>query len=383
MTERAGQARLPLYQAVKAELVRAIAAGEYTPGEPFVTQREICERFNVSNATAVRALNDLVVDGLLVRRRGRGTFVADASRPGHSAEGDSRSIMCAISLLHDQSPHTTRLIRGVETVCAELGYRMFLTDTKGDPAREEQALVTAARGGVSGVVLYSVQGTELRAALTGLLRRGVPTVMVDRYRQEVAVDAVVADDFAVGYELTERLIAAGHTEIAVLWEETDSTSVRDRLAGHLQALRQRGIQPRPELSVLLPYLGRSDQERDAALRSLLHRAAPATAIMCGNGYVLAAVIHDLSALGVPVPDGMELACMDDAGQLGLSALTLASAVLPSEEIGRRAMRILADRLADPEQHVEPQHVVLPIAISTRDDATGRLRLATQSGLRPL
>lgn len=372
MGEQAGQTRIPLYQMVKTELVRAIAAGEYTSGEPFITQREIRERFDVSNATAIKALNDLVVEGLLVRHRGKGTFVAESATSTREATTD-QSILCVLSLLHDQSPHTARLIRGVENVCAERGYRMFLTDTQGDTAREEQALLRAGRDGVSGVILYPAQGSTPRPAVAGLKRLGIPTVMVDRYRQDAAVDAVVADDFAVGFELTDRLISVGHTDIAVLWEETDSTSVRDRLTGHLQALRQRDVRVRPELSVLQPYLDQPTPRRLAMLRALRERSAPATVIVCSNAYVLATAIRDLTAIGTAIPDDVELACMDDPGPLGVPSLTLASAVLPSEEMGQRAMQILADRLDEPERPLEVQHVVLPISIRLRDDAAGHLR----------
>ena len=72
----------PLYQRVKRELVAAIESGEYPPDVPFVTQRKICERFGVSHATAVRALNDLVTEGYVIRRRGQGTFVAPRTAVG-------------------------------------------------------------------------------------------------------------------------------------------------------------------------------------------------------------------------------------------------------------------------------------------------------------
>ena len=64
--------------------------------------------------------------------------------------------------------------------------------------------------------------------------------MVDRYRPDLATDAVIADNLAAGHDLTAALIGAGHQPIATLWDETDVTSVRDRLAGHIQALREPG-----------------------------------------------------------------------------------------------------------------------------------------------
>ena len=58
---------------VKQELLESIARGEFSRDEPFITQREIVDRFGVSTTTAIRALNELVADGVVVRRRGRGT----------------------------------------------------------------------------------------------------------------------------------------------------------------------------------------------------------------------------------------------------------------------------------------------------------------------
>ncbi len=72
-----------LFAWVKQELLESIARGEFSRDEPFITQREIVERFGVSTTTAIRALNELVTDGIVVRRRGRGTFVAE--RPARGA----------------------------------------------------------------------------------------------------------------------------------------------------------------------------------------------------------------------------------------------------------------------------------------------------------
>jgi GntR family transcriptional regulator, arabinose operon transcriptional repressor len=80
MTVDRGAGRIPLYEQVTQALAQDLSSDDtYTPGSRFLTEREVCERFSVSTTTAVRALNALVADGLLVRRQGSGTFVADRS----------------------------------------------------------------------------------------------------------------------------------------------------------------------------------------------------------------------------------------------------------------------------------------------------------------
>ncbi len=68
-------AKEPIYQQLNSHLRRMITAGEIPIGGKFPTERQICDRFGVSRATANKALLNLVSDGLLEFRKGIGTFV--------------------------------------------------------------------------------------------------------------------------------------------------------------------------------------------------------------------------------------------------------------------------------------------------------------------
>jgi GntR family transcriptional regulator of arabinose operon len=361
----------PLYQRVKRELVAAIESGEYPPDVPFVTQRKVCERFGVSHATAVRALNDLVAEGYVTRRRGRGTFVA----PRRPSIGDG-SVACVLQF---HGPHVSGLLAGIESVCDKLGYRLYLNHCDGDAEREDRVLLDALDHGVSGIIAYPAQGSAASRGYPEALRRGVPLVLVDRYRPDIATDAVLADNFAAGRDLTEELIACGHSVIATLWDETDVTSVRDRLAGHVEALRRHGLPIRPDLSVLRPYLSLPEGERRAALSELLRGPRPPTVLMCANGYTLASAAQDLVALGLDIPGDVDLAGMDDAGPFDVLPLTVAAVSLPSREMGERAMSLLHQRTGFPAGVlVSPlERIVLPVTITARRSSPGHLRVISK------
>jgi LacI family transcriptional regulator len=367
--DESGDAALPLYQQVKRALLAEIAAGDYAPGRPFVTQREICERFNVSHATAVRALSDLANEGYVIRRRGQGTFVAE--QPPTGPARPDRTIAC---VLQRQGPHVGQILAGVEEVCAELGYRLFLNHCDDRPAREERALLNALAHNVDGIIVYPTEGTAVLEPYLRASRARVPLVMVDRFRPDLATDAVVADNLAAGRELTSALINAGHRRIATLWEETEVSSVRDRLAGHVEALRAHDIPVRPDLTVLRHYRSQPEADRRALLRGLLGGSEPPTVLLCANGYVLATAAADLLALGYEIPGDIDLAGMDDAGPFDVLPLTAASISLPSREMGRRSMTMLHQRITDPGGAAGPELVVLPVRVQTRDASLGHLRV---------
>lgn len=66
----------PLYQQIKALITQSLQAGEWKPGEIIPSEVELAARYKVSQGTVRKAIDELAADNLLVRRQGRGTFVA-------------------------------------------------------------------------------------------------------------------------------------------------------------------------------------------------------------------------------------------------------------------------------------------------------------------
>jgi GntR family transcriptional regulator len=64
---------LPLWAQLEADLRRRLAAGAFDARFP--TDRELVESYEVSRNTAREAVDRLCAEGLLERRRGRGTFI--------------------------------------------------------------------------------------------------------------------------------------------------------------------------------------------------------------------------------------------------------------------------------------------------------------------
>lgn len=71
----------PLYRQIRERLVEALQAGEWRPGEAIPSETELAVRFGVSQGTVRKAVDALSAEHLLVRRQGRGTFVASHQEP--------------------------------------------------------------------------------------------------------------------------------------------------------------------------------------------------------------------------------------------------------------------------------------------------------------
>ena len=66
----------PLYQQIKALITQSLQSGEWKPGELIPSEVELAYRFKVSQGTVRKAIDELSAENLVVRRQGKGTFVA-------------------------------------------------------------------------------------------------------------------------------------------------------------------------------------------------------------------------------------------------------------------------------------------------------------------
>ena len=81
---RASPSFRPLYLQIRDLLVERLDAAEWRPGDAIPSELELAARFDVSLGTVRKAIEALAADNLLVRRQGKGTFVATHTEERHS-----------------------------------------------------------------------------------------------------------------------------------------------------------------------------------------------------------------------------------------------------------------------------------------------------------
>ena len=77
------QGPIPYYHQVEQALKLALKKGEWKVGEFIPSERELSEKFSVSRITTRKALDNLILEGLLSKIKGRGTFVREPKIVGH------------------------------------------------------------------------------------------------------------------------------------------------------------------------------------------------------------------------------------------------------------------------------------------------------------
>jgi GntR family transcriptional regulator len=88
----------PAYQRVADDLRRAITTGTYHPGDQLPTLAELTARYGIAVMTARDAIRQLVTEGLVISRQGKGAYVLRQPHPD-----DSITLSELLDLLHQVS----------------------------------------------------------------------------------------------------------------------------------------------------------------------------------------------------------------------------------------------------------------------------------------
>jgi LacI family transcriptional regulator len=190
------------------------------------------------------------------------------------------------------------------------------------------------------------------------MTNGLAVVAVDRPVAGPVTDAVLSDN-AEGVRLAyRRLVARGHTRIAYIGDHERIFTGRERAAAFRDCLTADGL---PVTGLV--HTGETDQARiSTAVRAVLSGESPATALICGNITTTFAVLAHLAA-EVPRDARPALAGFDDFPLAALLDPPLTVIAQDSAAMARAALRLMTERLADPER--PPETVTVPVRLVAR------------------
>lgn len=355
---------LPAYERIKVALIRQIEANEFPPGSRLPSESALCQMFGVSRITTSRALNDLAQAGVVERRQGVGTFVAE--RPAPTDEGDQPA-KPAIGLLVRRlaKQFDLRVVEGAEAVLSEAGYGLVLYNSRGSEEREAALLAELMHDETSGVLAMPMSMPAGNVAYRRFCESGKTLVLVDIQIEGLKCDIVTEDNEGGGYQLTAFLLQRGHRRIAFIPPlDAYTSTTQDRYRGYRRAHEAFGVPLRDAL-----YLKSGcercmpDAEVIATLQPIFEAVPPPTAVVCANDRPAAAV--DLY-LHLNPARTVEIAYFESYDPYYLTTPPVARMIQFPEKMGARAAELLLDRIEQRRSDPEPVCIFLPQRLVTNE-----------------
>jgi DNA-binding LacI/PurR family transcriptional regulator len=262
--------------------------------------------------------------------------------PNRIAQGLSlrRSYTIGLVVANIGNPFYAELIRGAEDVAAASEYTLLLASTDGEPKRESGIVRAMRQRQVDGIAFASVRLADRE--VTALARDGMRVVLASRHLPDAEVDMVVVDSVRGARMAVEHLISHGHTRIAYIGGPESIAQFQDRAQGWREALAIAGLPARRELYLTLDKMdidaGFSATERLIALEN------PPTAVFAATDNLAFGVLKACDRLSYAVPDRLAVVGFDNVGFGEISLVPLTSVDGSGFNIGRRALRLLIDRI---------------------------------------
>lgn len=318
-----------------------IETGVLKPGERLPSMADLRERYGASQPTAERAYALLERDGLIVRNRRRGVFVADWQRA-------KRQAVLGISIPAKAHKHVyyERIVRGIQSVGHEEAAEILFF--------HENSVVRWEK--VDGVILTTSSRQNYEN-----LPQGMPAVAVLNALRSGA--SVVCDEHQAMGLLVKHLVSLGHRRIAYLTGGLVTTKVedifspdssQDRLGGYFEAMRSAGIEPDKQWLRRLrdprePMVGFQELGRREMQKWLKEdwKELGCTAILAQNDETAVGIVDTLQCAGLRVPEDVSVVGFDGLDIAEYFRPRLTTAEVPLEEIGAQAARFLLEQIRMP------------------------------------
>jgi len=304
-----------------AEAIRKkyVEGGKVAVGHRLPTVLELARQYGTSTATITQSLALLDQAGLIDRRKGSGCYVAETrarrglSVPGHLAfVAPNYSADIFVNMSH-----------GVELACLRHGLSMVVAGSGHDYEAEREGVRRMIHGGAKAIVLSPISRDVERLRNDYLKSEFLdfPIVLLGSALEEQERPSVVFDNYRVGVDFAEYLIAEGHRYIAFVDDTPPGKpmthlATKQRHAGLEDALARHGLVHRDEDH--WPLRAGPDADWAGEAEKLVGnwlsqpKDKRATAVFGYFDHMAVQLIQAFQAKGVSVPDDIKVMGFDDA-----------------------------------------------------------------------
>jgi len=348
-------------QLLRSALLDSLQAGRFKVGDRLPSEPELISKYGVSRATVREALISLEQEGWVRRLQGKGTFVNERPKVHRTVA------VIAPYLYANESPDFRAgtdvipiLMQAIELHARKQGISIMLYLDNLEAETERENILNVIERKVDAVLIIYIGRKQNLDCLQQIQDAGIPLVLFDRYIEELSVDSVASDNYTGAYKAVQRFLDAGFPTVSFITGPIDSTVLRDRCQGYMDAMTERGA-PVNVMELVQGVGEGTDRLNYDLTRELVGRLKFPTAVFSSDATRLALISQLVQEQGVPSSD-YALGCFDEPYLNFPEDLLFVKVLQPLREIGRKAvdltLRRIEGKLAG-EESDGPTRILLP------------------------
>ena len=341
MLQISDDASTPLYQRIVDAVCEAVGSGTLTPGRKLPTRVELAESLGISPVTVSRSYELLQQRGVILQKRGSGTYVQPDALDRLKTIADSRPRFSSIVMVvgkpsleqcpRDKREYITDIMVGVDDVLQQRAGRFVFAESLdhaslGDVTDDSAVLLIAPKHFEPGMLdTLAQRGVRVLGAWPSMLDRPVPAITFDPHQAPALA--------------CQHLIDCGYRQLGYIGEMGPSTLLGAKFFEFTNVLYRAG------LDYQIQHVHEVSQAPGAAFEAA-HEMAQAgdlpEAFFVGTDYSAMEVIRALIYMGLRVPEDVAVVGYGDIPEAARYTPPLTTVRLPRRQIGQRAGELLAD-----------------------------------------
>lgn len=325
---------------------------------------EIARKAGVSTATVSRVINN----SNLVKPETREKVMKVVEENGYIPNAIARSLSVqstsnvGVIFPDIENSFFSGAFYGITKVAEQNHYNVFFCNSDENVRKEQDFLRMVESQHLAGVIITPIDNfnTTTRDLLVSLEEHGTPVVLLDRDIRGGKFSIVMAENEKGAYQAVTQLILEGHERIAIIEGSPSNRPVYERSKGYRRAMDDHEIPIRGE------YMVRGDQKSNLAYKmtkQLMSLPEPPTAIFTCNNMMTLGCLRYLTEQGLRIGNDISLIGFDDIAPLRDVAFNLSVVDRSESEMGQIAMRMMMDRLKNPEAECETE--IVPVRLILR------------------
>jgi len=284
-------------------------------------------------------------------------------RPNYLAKslrtGKSRTI--GVILADISNPFFASLARFIEIEAFKHDYMVVFSSSDENKSKFATQLNILKERYVEGLILTPPIGSE--KLLLGLIKDGIPYVILDRLFPEVKASSVIINNHTAAYNATVRLIKFNRRRIALLNTNKQLVSMHQRAEGYADALVQHGFTIDPSVIKHLKF----SHEKPPIMKAIKEIVEQkADAILFTTNKLGITGIECIRELGLSIPEDLAVISFDDTDAYRISSTTISAIKQPLEKMSKEAIRILFSMINDEKPDREPEKIQLKVEYISRN-----------------
>lgn len=349
----------PLYQQIQNIIKEQIQSGKLRLGDRVPSEKELMEEFHVSQITTKNALTGLAEEGIVVRIKGKGTFVAESdllkSQQHYRQESNG---LIGLILPTMKTKVEQELVNYIEKYTSQKGYQLLIKITRESQFEEADAIEMFQGIGVKGMIIFPTEKEIYNEAILRLTLDKFPLVLVDRYLENIRTYSVSSDNRKGTFTAISHLLDKGHTHIGLISPIITNTVTEERTKGFEDAFIKNDIMVNKKLWLFLNFNNICFDKTPDIIKEFLMENPNITSLFVMNAELAIYTYEAIQAINKESNRHIELISFDSPGIIGSSYIEQ-----DIDECSKQTINLLVEQI---DGGYNPKRIFVPVRLKVEN-----------------